>query len=167
MPSPFRRTCALVAVVLCLSMPLAVGCRSYEVRGRVVGGSSSGTVVVVDENDPRLQSRGVGNARISIVRDPGRLNARQVATGVSEADGDFVIPLSEFGAGWFHEEWRIEAVRSRRGLAEGVVRLPRPGAGQVLLVELGASDFSEIGGLGSRGGVGEDLAAEVERWTSP
>lgn len=143
------------------------GCAGYEVRGRVVSGSFGGLVAVVDEGDPRLRAEGVGNARITIVRDPGRLNARQVATGVSEADGDFVIPLAEFGAGWLDEEWRVQAVRSRIGLAEGLVRMPRPGAGEVLLIELREADPSEIDDLQRRGGGREDLYDEVERWSTP
>lgn len=146
---------------------LAVGCGGYEVRGRVVSGSFGGAVALVDEDDPRLRAEGVGNARITIVRDPGRLNARQVATGVSEADGDFVIALSEFGAGWLDEEWRVQAVRSRIGLAEGLVRMPRPGAGEVLLIELRDADPSEIADLQRRGGGREDLYGEVDRWRTP
>jgi hypothetical protein len=154
----------LLFVGLCSA---AGGCSGYEVRGRVVYGDFGGLVTVVDEDDPRLRGEGVGNARITIIRDPGRLNARQVATGVSEADGDFVIPLSEFGAGWLEETWRVQAVRSRLGIAEGLVDMPAPGSGRVLLIELREADPSEIGDLERRSGTPESLYREVERWTTP
>lgn len=150
-----------------LAMLAALGCGGYEVRGRVVSGAFGGGVSLVNEGDQRLLAEGVGNARITIIRDPGRLNARQVASGVSEADGDFTIPMSEFGAGWLDEQWRVQAIRSRLGLAEGLVRMPRPGSGEVLLIELRDADPAEIVDLERRGGGREDLYREAERWTTP
>lgn len=164
---PVRRFAASAVVLLGLAFAAAsVGCGGYAVKGRVVTGSFDGLVTLVDEDDPRLRGEGVGNARITIVRDPGRLNARRVATGVSESDGDFSIPLSEFGAGWLDEEWRVEAVRSRLGLAEGMVRMPRPGSGQVILIQLREAAPGEIGAMQSSGREREDLYREVERWST-
>lgn len=160
---PFR---VLVAALL-VSMLVAAGCGAHRVEGRVVEGDFD-FITVVDGGDSRLAAPGIGSTRITFTRDPGRLNAQQAGSGVSDPEGSFDIEIDAFGAGWMSEEWLVRAVRSRFGFAEGQVRLPKPHRGEQLLITIRRASPEEVLDFERRpSGRGEDLYREADLWRTP
>jgi hypothetical protein len=98
------------------------GCGGYVLQGRAVAGTASG-VAFVPADDPRLLERGIADVRISVERDPGSLGSEVVATGTSDGEGRFSIPITDFGAGWMVEQWRIRAARSGCQTSQGDLSL--------------------------------------------
>lgn len=156
----------LFAVVL-LSAAFASACGAHRVKGRVVEGDFD-FITVVSGSDARLGSPGIGSTRITFTRDPGRLNAQQVGSGVSDPEGSFDIEIDAFGAGWMSEEWLVRAVRSRFGFAEAAVRLPKPSSGEQLLITIRRASPEEVLDFERRpSGRGDDLYREAELWRTP
>lgn len=113
------------AITLMLLLPVCLapsGCAGYVLHGQAVHGSYSHISVSDGRQDQNAQ--GVGGVRIAVYRDPGRLSQKLIATGTSEPDGTFAIPLPAFGAGWMEEEWMIQATRNGFQSAEGIFPLP-------------------------------------------
>lgn len=157
---------ARVLVALCLVVVLG-GCAGYAARGRVVEGDFD-FIAVVPENDPRLAGRGIGNARISFTRDPESLGREQVATGLSDPNGDFSVRLDAFGAGWMSEQWLVRAVRSRFGAAEGMLALPGAGSGERLLIVMRRGSAREVEDVEEQWErADDDFMGEVDRWRTP
>ncbi len=138
-----------------------VGC-AYRIEGKVVAGDAD-FVTIVDADDPRLSMPGVGGTRISFVRDPMRLNRAVAAKGVSDPEGEISIPIDAFGAGWLEEEWLVQAVRSDRGAAEGMVSLPR--GGRRLLIMLRSASPQELREIERSWREQGDLMQEASRWS--
>lgn len=157
---------SLLVLLLACSL-FAAACGGHRVRGRVVEGDFD-FITVVSGSDARLASPGIGSTRITFTRDPGRLNAAQVGSGVSDPEGSFDIELDAFGAGWMSEEWLVRAVRSRFGFAEGTVRLPKPHTDEQLLITIRRASPEEVLDFERRpSGRGEDLYREAELWRTP
>lgn len=154
-------TQAFFVVFLASALCLA-GC-AHRVEGRVVAGDAS-FVTVVSADDPRLSAPGIGGVRISFTRDPLRLNRELVASGVSGPEGEISIPIDAVGAGWLEEQWLVQAVRSDRGAAEGLLSLPR--GDRRLLIMLAPGHPSEIRALErSWRESGAALREEAGRWS--
>lgn len=148
---------AFLACVLCLA-----GC-AHRVEGRVVAGDAS-FVTVVAADDPRLSAPGISGVRISFTRDPLRLNRELVASGVSGPEGEISIPIDAVGAGWLEEQWLVQAVRSDRGAAEGLLSLPS--GSRRLLIMLAPGHPAEIRAVErSWRESGAALREEAGRWS--
>lgn len=130
-----RKRNALGAAAL-LALVLLGGCGGkYAVRGKVVEGSFA-MVQFVDPDHELLASPGVAYADISILRDPTKPNQRVVASGRSNGQGQFDIPISEFGAGWMVEQWLVQVVKPGYETAETMTTLPGSRSGKRLLIVL-------------------------------
>jgi hypothetical protein len=115
---------AAAGLVLASCSALA-GCGGYVLRGSVVEGFAPDIRIVADATASRsAQGSGVEGVRLSVYRDPGRLNQQLIATGTTAADGTFAIPISAFGAGWMEEQWLIEARRAGYLDVQSVLTLP-------------------------------------------
>ncbi len=157
----------IVLASLLFSWLVAAGCGAHRVRGRVVEGDFD-FITVVSGSDSRLAAPGIGSTRITFTRDPGRLNATQAGSGVSDPEGSFDIEIDAFGAGWMSEEWLVRAVRSRFGFAEGSVRLPKPHSDEQLLITIRRASPEEVLDFERRpSGRSEDLYREAELWRTP
>ena len=132
------RSVPLRAILVAAAWLGLSGCGGpYVLRGRVVDGGFS-SVVFVDGEDRQLGEAGTGipSARIAVFRDPRRLNRSLVATGPSDPEGSFAIPLSVFGAGWMDEIWLIQVTCPDFETVESMVRLPTSGADARALIVL-------------------------------
>jgi hypothetical protein len=88
----------------------------------------------VPPDDARLSGPGVASAEVIVHRDADKPNAREVARGRTDGQGVLAIPLSEFGAGWMIEQWRIEAQRGGYQSVDSLLRLPEAKADRRLLI---------------------------------
>lgn len=124
----------LLTVTVLLAAAANSGCASYTLRGKVIEGFDSGVVVVADD-DPRLEEAGIRDVRINVHRDPDSLGTELIESARAEGDGSFELTLDAFGAGWMDERWLIEAARSGFQNASDMVRLPaRPGGRRLLII---------------------------------
>ncbi len=103
----FIRAAALGMLRLVLT-----GCESYSLRGHVIRGEIS-YIEIVDADDERLEQPGLTATRVGVHLDPGRLNRKFLGSTVSNSNGDFSIPVDEFGAGFL--EYDISVVAYRDG----------------------------------------------------
>jgi len=78
------------------------GCSAYRMEGIVVEGPTP-AMVLVSENDPRLQSHGMPNAAIELTLDPSSMSPKQLATDITDQSGRFSIPVEAMGAGSWQE----------------------------------------------------------------
>lgn len=127
-----NRTGAILAVLTSVMLMLA-GCGGYTIQGRVVGETFS-SVQFVDPSDNRLESRGVSGATIELLRNPDSLGREVVATVTSDGSGNFIIPVSTFGAGWLDESWLVRVRAVNYTGAESFIILPgKPGDKRLLI----------------------------------
>lgn len=150
----FLRRCSGAAAALACAVLGA--CGPYTIKGRVVQGDTS-YVSVVEQGDSRLGASPVAGAQVRLRMDPGKLNRKTLAQEVSDGNGDFTLPVDEFGAGIL--EFDLGLVARRKGFvsAEGFFRLP-PGSRRVLIVLAPGQDPA---------GYAEEpasLSDEAERW---
>ena len=115
---------------------LMVGCGGLTLQGKVVTDDFS-SMTFVSPADPRLSEPGLSGAKLSIIRDPGRLNREVVATASSDGSGKFTIDLDVFGAGWMQERWLIEVVRPGHQTATLNTALDKDHQNRRLLITLG------------------------------
>jgi hypothetical protein len=153
-PTPSKAI--LVAAIIGMMMTM-IGCGGgYALRGKVVEGNAS-IITVTDRSDGQLQHTGISGVQIRIYRNPGRLNQELIASGVSQADGRFEIPIRAFGAGWMDEEWLIETYRSSYRNAEMMLRLPANTNKRPLLIMLARGQAAPFRGR-------DDVIREIERY---
>lgn len=125
-----HRSCLVLLSVLSL-LP---ACGPHKMYGRVVVGDSS-YVTVVDKDDHRLhEDNGVSGVLLKLQLDPGRINRRTMAEETSDEEGEFALPVDEFGAGLLEQECGVLARRRGFKSAEGVFMLP--GDGKRILIVL-------------------------------
>lgn len=113
----------VAAITLGVACALVGGCSSYALKGRVVKGDAS-YVTVVDAADPRLEEAGVAGVSLTLIMDPMRLNRKTIAQGVTETDGNFSLPVDEFGAGMLELDTELTARKKNAEPAQGQFRLP-------------------------------------------
>ena len=99
-PSPTAqvgRVLGRFASVALITLPM-VGCQSYRLRGLVTEGPTP-AVLQVKANDGRLDRTGLAEAVIELVLDPASLSPKPVGATMSDANGQFEIPIGALGAG--------------------------------------------------------------------
>lgn len=139
MTTPRRLVPLAVLIVFVFA---AQACSPYQLKGKVVRGDYT-AVIVTDADDPRFAQEGVPGATLHLQADPGRVNRKTLATGVSEPDGSFALPVSEPGAGLLIFDVGLFARRRGFAPAEGYFQLP-PGGSRVLVV-MAPGDDRETG----------------------
>ncbi len=115
-----------------VAMSLA-GCGTYQLRGKVVEGPNS-MVVIVDEDDDRLNGKPVGGATIELMMDPRTLGRKALQPDNSRADGTFAITIDELGAGFLEYEFSVLA--RHRGNDPAYHTFMLPGRSKRLLIVL-------------------------------
>lgn len=106
-------------------------CESGKINGRVIPGPGS-VVMVIDDNDPRVKNEGIAGTNIVVRRSAGEgQNGSIVASGVSEASGEFRLPLSDLDAE--RHELVLTATTPDKRVSKGRIFFPAPGK-QVLVV---------------------------------
>ena len=113
---------------------LLVGCESYSLRGHVIRGEIS-YIEIVDADDERLESPGLTATRVGVHLDPGRLNRKFLGSTVSDANGDFSLPIDEVGAGFL--EYDISVVAYRDGYFGAEQFFVMPSSNKRVLIILG------------------------------
>lgn len=149
---------AVACIIGAGAAALLSGCSSPSLKGRVVAGEGS-YIIVVPSGDPRLSgpgAEGVAGASVAVVMDPGRLNRKVIASGVSGPNGDIELPIDEFGAGFLEIDVAVTARKKDHDPAEGYFRLP--GSSRRLLIVLGPGQDRPTG-LER-----EDLTKDVDRF---
>lgn len=131
------RTC--VSLTLAALLLMAGGCSTYAVRGKVIEGAAP-AVVVVDQDDPRLERPGVTGAIVLLTLEPDRLNAREVGADVSDVEGDYTIPVDEFGAGTLLYDTRVTARLQGYKPTVGDFSLPSRGKRVLVILAPGADE---------------------------
>ncbi|MEM1097777.1 MAG: hypothetical protein AAGH92_03200 [Planctomycetota bacterium] len=124
------------AVLILLGVVVAAaGCSPYALRGRVIEGHRA-SVEVVSRDDPRLtmQEPGLADATVRVTLDPAKLNARQIGSGLSDATGNFAIPVDVAGAGVLLHDVEVAAERQKFFDASG--RFVLPGNNQRVLITM-------------------------------
>ncbi len=117
------RTAAFAFVAVPLAL-LSVGCASSTLVGRVIRAESSYIQWTGSSaSSPAPGAEAVGGAAITVTRDPRSPGRTRVGSGVSQADGTFVVKLDALGAGWTDEQWLIVVERKGAGRAEYIGRL--------------------------------------------
>jgi len=121
-----------LVMLLTAALPL-IGCKSYELRGRVIAGDIS-YVAVVDADDPRLEEgAGLAGAQLRLETDPGRLSRDVVGETVSRADGAFTMPFNKVGGGVLMYDVGITARREGYTPVEHQFKLP-PSSRRLLII---------------------------------
>lgn len=122
-----------------LMLPLAfllASCGPYQMKGRVVEGDIS-FIAIVDADDVRFQNQPVEGVLLRARVDPGRVSGKTVAQETSDADGNFSLPVDEFGAGVVDMDVEVLARRSGYKSAESVFNLPRDGKRVLIMMAPG------------------------------
>jgi hypothetical protein len=126
---------------LCLAvLATAAGCSTFVIKGNVIAGATS-DMSFVPPGDLRLREPPLTNVRITVQRDPDSLSRHMVGTDLSDAHGQFVISLDEFGAGWMDEKWLIRATKPGFKTATAMPRF-EPGTKKMRLLVIMAPGHS-------------------------
>lgn len=127
----------LRSIILTLSVMLGVatlsGCEGYQLRGKVVEGPVS-TIMIVDQNDPKLREPGVAGTFLKITTDPGRMSQKYIGGQQTNLDGEFAVPINEPGAGLL--EYTVEVHAQALGFSDAVQTFDLPGGNKRVLVIL-------------------------------
>jgi hypothetical protein len=146
-----RRIAFAITLITVLVSLTACG---HPLRGKVVQGPAS-TIEVVHEMDPRLQGHGIANVEVLVRRDPHRPGSQLVGRERTGSTGDFSMRIQEFGAGWMHEEWLVQARSHGFQNASSVMKLP---SGRWrLLITLAPGTATPFD-------VHEEILEDLERW---
>ena len=116
-----RTIVAATLLLACLS--ISGGCSGYILRGRVVEGSYS-AILVVSEDDSRLDRPGIEGAQLTLYRDPDTLGKTLAGRGTSDPEGYIAMEIAGFGAGFLDEQWLLQVYRSGFQSLEDLVDLP-------------------------------------------
>ncbi len=126
-----KRVAMILAMVLLAG---ASGCSTYQLRGKVIEGRTSG-VMLVNKDDPRLTTPGLSGATIDVTLDPQRMGEKHLGQYQTDLDGNFAIPVSEIGAGMF--EYDVELVGRHPGFKAAIHKMRLPSADRRVLIVLG------------------------------
>lgn len=137
-PGPRRRPRRAVALGLVGGLALLAACAPYQLRGRVIEGSTP-AIVVVPAHDERLKGFGLPGAVITATLDPDRpLQQRALDPQITDAGGHFAIPVSAAGAGLL--EYSVEVDARLAGHSPVRRTFALPGGGQRVLIVLAPGD---------------------------
>lgn len=134
-PTDHRRR-NLIGTLILLVLPLlaAGGCQPHMLQGRVISGPIS-SVYVVPKSDTRLQQgQPVSMAHVQFTLDPNSLGLKRLGTHATEQNGEFAVPIDEFGAGLL--EYELGVVARRRGFNSANMVVPFPSSDKRLLIIL-------------------------------
>lgn len=108
------------------------GCESIgNIHGRVIGGPAN-VVTVLEDNDPRFKTDGIGGTSVVIRRFAGEGQTGPiVGSGVSEPTGEFKIPITNKDAERY--EMVVTATTTDKRISRGRIYFPATGK-QVLVV---------------------------------
>lgn len=113
---------------------LTLAACGYELQGKVVEGD--GSILVGRAGDPESRRSGLGGASVELIRDPDTMNRTVIARATSGADGQFILDVQGFGAGWMSEPWLIRVRRAGCENVQSVVQLPSSSKDRMLFVTL-------------------------------
>ncbi len=116
-----------VALLVCV---MAVGGCGYQLRGTVIEATTS-AVLVVDQDDPRVNDPRLPGAVVSLTLDPGHLNAKNLGAHATDVNGRFDVPIGE-GAGLL--EYQLELLCRLSGYQAVQQRMALPGGTKQLLI---------------------------------
>ncbi|MBI1370635.1 MAG: hypothetical protein GC162_18510 [Planctomycetes bacterium] len=115
--------CVVMMFFISALAALSAGCSSgYTLRGKVVTGPEA-LVSIVPADDPRLAGPGVESATIELTLDPRSLGRRVLSTNAAYGDGQFQIPVQEFGAGVLDYELGVLVRANGYAPTAGIFRL--------------------------------------------
>jgi hypothetical protein len=134
MPAHIRRVSSLVLVA---AIALLNGCSAYVLQGKVVRGQAS-AIELVYAGDERLAGPAAGGVEVRVTRDPTTMNRKLVGHTRSDAGGEFVIIMEDFGTGWMQEQWLVQAVAPGYQNAELMMELPSKNSKWRVLITLAA-----------------------------
>ena len=168
-PHPESRSSGLFVMfimsVMGIASLLATGCSGpQELKGRVISSQyASAEFTVADDGRPELLSgSGVPGARIEIIRDPSKLSREMVASGTSDSEGVFRIPIDAFGAGWMDETWLFRCTHPQYPMVELFGEMPRLDSDRVLRIYIGSPGAPGSGGRQIE--EAERIRRELERY---
>lgn len=124
---------ARFALPLLASLTLAGwGCESTSsFSGRVIGGPAN-VVTVLEDNDPRFKTDGIGGTSVVVRRFAGEGQSGPiVGSGVSEPSGEFKIPITNKDAERY--EMVVTATTADKRISRGRIYFPAAGK-QVLVI---------------------------------
>jgi hypothetical protein len=136
----FRRLAGRAALLAVLAV--LTGCGGYRVQVVAIE-SSVADARFVDADRVPADALPVGDARVTMYRDPGSLRESAAGDVRTSSDGRGTLRIDGFGAGWMDEQWRIEVTAPGHEAVSVIRRLPGSGERLILLVELrsGASSL--------------------------
>jgi len=120
-------------VAMAVYLVVLGGCSSYALRGVVLEGEAP-MVIVVDDDDERLQESGIVQASIESKLDPRSLGSTTLTPTVTDNKGRFAIPIEEFGAGTL--EYEVMLFARRRGFSPTEQIIPVPSSGKRVIIYL-------------------------------
>jgi hypothetical protein len=148
----------ILAALLALPLIAALtGCESYAMKGHVIRGDVS-YVEIVDADDERLDARGIPGVRVGAHLDPGRLNRKFLGSSTTDQNGNFQLPIDEFGAGFL--EYDISVVAYKKGYMGAEQFFMMPPASKRVLVILAPGDDPDPPSFQDR----ESLFEEADRY---
>ena len=149
---------AVAAALIVLAALLSAGCASYRLQGKVIEGGTP-AVLVVEKDDPRLNEPGIAGTVLEVTIDPNRLSASDAGADVSDLQGEFAIPIGEFGAGLLEYDARVIARLRGYQTTNRTIRLP--GSNKRLLVIL--SPGQDNGSAPAK----QNVIDETLKWSEP
>ncbi|MFG0257613.1 MAG: carboxypeptidase-like regulatory domain-containing protein [Phycisphaerales bacterium JB043] len=91
------------AVAILISVLVAMVCAgcvpAYTLRGRVIPGDISYSLVVGDADERIVDGPGIGGVKVRLVSDPDKLRRELMGEAITNPDGTFEIPFKKVGTG--------------------------------------------------------------------
>jgi hypothetical protein len=134
-PNTARRRWSLMLVLI--AGAALSGCSAYALRGRVVEGSTPG-IIVLKQNDPRLQGFGLPGARIQATLDPEAMRPIAIPPTITDGQGWFEMPIDQTGAGFL--EYEIRLIAHLAGHQTAIDTFKLPGGDRRILIVLAPGD---------------------------
>lgn len=135
-------------IVLLGLIALCVGCSSYTLRGTIVDGHdpaigiSQPTVMIVDADDPRLDTGGLASSTVRVTLDPDAMNPADAGTATTDSAGRFAMPIGG-GAGFLLYDIRVLARRAGHLTADQIMPLPRGNKRLLIVLPQGEDQWEE------------------------
>lgn len=124
----------LASILVTLLPALALtGCgQGYALRGRVIESETS-YIAIVDPADPRLNEPGIPSVQLHLQMDPGKLNRETITRDLSGPDGEVILKVDRFGAGFLEYDVGLFARKPGYTPSQHYFRLP-PGGKRILIM---------------------------------
>lgn len=138
--SSFRQLAGRAAMLALLTV--VTGCGGYRVQVVAIESNVTDARFVDPDRVPE-NAIPIGDARVTLYRDPGSLRETAAGDVRTSSDGRGTLRIAGFGAGWMDEQWRIEAAAPGYESVTAIRPLPGGGSGLILLIEMpsGASSL--------------------------